>query len=699
MASGYQNFKKLEDLTEAFEELFIGGEEDDAEFRGVKKPSFDKRLKGISDAVAQAGEVYSSTADALSNGVYALSSLEAGSGGSDGTYQLSFSGGGGVGAAGWFTVASGAVSAYQITARGVGYTSAPTVSFAASAGLTGASAIAVISANREVGQRFYIPSSNDDDFFDEYIVNPGPLAFFEGRSLPNAEAVRQIRSILEAYPIGYFEGGYESDLVGGAFELDEVGRVIRRRTGELDKWFIPVDLVRANPPLSESLFEESDFEVDLIGLSELSVTEDGRVLEGLGPGGVVARFGVRQKYLMDYDAELLASPICIVDAFGRVEKKRDEIGSKSLRVAEVTAVNGTGDAAWVEFSGDSYSLRVFDAENAYSGQIGSPNTNHSPELDDERNVIYVRDSVRYFQKLGEYEERPFLANQLVVGWGDSMTAAGSGYGNLFNSDHPEYSFSNQGMGGQRAEAIAARTGALPITCRITGNEIPASGSVVLSGNPTPAILLTSGVRSLKVSIGGVEGMLEKDASGVHTFTRTSGGATVTVPDPVSVTVLSGLSNLVSLNDVLERTNIFWIGRNDVGKIDYDEVEVLSLIRAAVDQQRPYCRKLLVVGVTNGIYDLSTSQGGTKSSDTEAQEALEQILSLNSALSDEYGANFIDMMPALQTENPAFFTTYNVNGTAYSVLDTTFSDDGVHGNSVGRQAVSDIIYNALQTRGW
>ncbi|WP_374961026.1 hypothetical protein [Spongiibacter tropicus] len=148
--------------------------------------------KGIAesaaDAAAASGEVYDSTADALSNGVYSLDSLVAGSGGTDGTYPLAFSGGGGSGAAGWFTVASGAVSAYQITARGVGYTSAPTVSFAASSGLTGASATAVISANREVGQYFYLRSVGDL-FREEYVVEPGPVASATDQSLPSSAAI------------------------------------------------------------------------------------------------------------------------------------------------------------------------------------------------------------------------------------------------------------------------------------------------------------------------------------------------------------------------------------------------------------------------------------------------------------------------------------------------------------------------------
>lgn len=195
MADEYTNAQKLAAVTAAFEEMFKGDDATDVTYDGETKPSVEKRFKQIIDdygnivdltaaaeaaagAAAASGEIYNSTADALSNGVYSLDSLVAGSGGTDGTYPLAFSGGGGSGAAGWFAVASGAVSTYQITARGVGYTSAPAVSFAASAGLTGASADAVIATNREVGDWFWLPGSSAAGALDLYEVTAGPVATY-----------------------------------------------------------------------------------------------------------------------------------------------------------------------------------------------------------------------------------------------------------------------------------------------------------------------------------------------------------------------------------------------------------------------------------------------------------------------------------------------------------------------------------------
>jgi len=113
------------------------------------------------DAALLSRGVFATTAKALSKGVVSLTSLVGGTGGTNGTFALAFSGGAGSGAAGVFTVAGGIVVSTNITSSGDSYTSAPTVSFTASSGLTGASATAVIEANVNSGEYFSVPSAND----------------------------------------------------------------------------------------------------------------------------------------------------------------------------------------------------------------------------------------------------------------------------------------------------------------------------------------------------------------------------------------------------------------------------------------------------------------------------------------------------------------------------------------------------------
>lgn len=92
----------------------------------------EERWVGVHDVTTYAG-----------SGIVRLVQGNVGSGGTNGTFALGFSGGGGSGAAGTFTVAGGVMTAINLTAKGTGYTSAPTVSMSASAGLTGAAVTAV----------------------------------------------------------------------------------------------------------------------------------------------------------------------------------------------------------------------------------------------------------------------------------------------------------------------------------------------------------------------------------------------------------------------------------------------------------------------------------------------------------------------------------------------------------------------------
>ncbi len=133
-------------------------------------------IESVRDAVLLYRGAHINTANALSKGVYGINQTANGSGGTNGTFSLAFSGGAGSGAAGIFVVASGAVVSTLITANGYGYTSAPAVSYAASAGLTGAAGTSIIANNADVGEHFSVPTSGLADKSTLYRVDAGPVA-------------------------------------------------------------------------------------------------------------------------------------------------------------------------------------------------------------------------------------------------------------------------------------------------------------------------------------------------------------------------------------------------------------------------------------------------------------------------------------------------------------------------------------------
>lgn len=244
----------------------------------------DQVVESVADAAASAeaaaagGEVYASTADALSNGVYSLDSLVVGSGGTDGTFALSFSGGAGSGAAGWFTVVSGAISAYEITARGRGYTSAPTVSFAASAGLSGASATAVISANRSVGQYFYVPSATDAGFMTQYEVTTGPVATATGKILPSVQAIGEAENRGRANLDQVKKGQGQRDAVAGyVYSIRDVLNKIALALTEQGETYLAGIVTDLNSPSRDVSLIPFAIK-DNAGKSAIGVDEAGRAV-------------------------------------------------------------------------------------------------------------------------------------------------------------------------------------------------------------------------------------------------------------------------------------------------------------------------------------------------------------------------------------------------------------------------------------
>lgn len=125
------------------------------------------------DASLYGKGIFPTIAAAIGLGVIGSGAITAGSGGTNGTFDLAFTGGAGSGAAGRFVVAGGALTQILITAPG-SYTVAPSFSFAASAGLAGAAAAVVLGKNADVGEYFWTKVSAG--VLGLYNVTAGPVA-------------------------------------------------------------------------------------------------------------------------------------------------------------------------------------------------------------------------------------------------------------------------------------------------------------------------------------------------------------------------------------------------------------------------------------------------------------------------------------------------------------------------------------------
>jgi hypothetical protein len=161
---------------------------------------------GLSAAAALAlanGYLFDTAAEGVSQGVVSLTITAAGSGGANGQFALAFSGGGGTLAAGTFTVSGGAVTAVNLTKRGKNYTSNPTVSTAASTGLTGATVTAA-KGNYAVPDGEYFLVKGTGDTFATLYKNVGGVATAQSLSIPSLTGITSLTTaaIISSAPSG-----------------------------------------------------------------------------------------------------------------------------------------------------------------------------------------------------------------------------------------------------------------------------------------------------------------------------------------------------------------------------------------------------------------------------------------------------------------------------------------------------------------
>lgn len=155
-------------------------------------------------AIAGSIPTWPTTAAGIGQGVAGIASIVAGSGGADGTFALAYSGGTQVLApVGVFTVAGGALVSVTITYPGYYSAGTPTLSFAASAGLTGASAIAQMAANTPVNGFFATPSPISTEGAIIY-KNVAGVATELART-PSAVAVSDVQAGLQVIQDGLVE--------------------------------------------------------------------------------------------------------------------------------------------------------------------------------------------------------------------------------------------------------------------------------------------------------------------------------------------------------------------------------------------------------------------------------------------------------------------------------------------------------------
>ncbi|MGE5501240.1 MAG: SGNH/GDSL hydrolase family protein [Ignavibacteriales bacterium] len=336
-------------------------------------------------ASAASSQYYAASADGVSNGVASISGLVAGSGGTNGQFDLAFSGGGGSGAAGRFVVSGGAVTTVTLTAAGHGYTSAPTISFAASAGLTGASASAVIAGNTNDGEYYLVQGADADTAFELWQNVSGSATYrrdFPSKSYLDNQVITGSDSALCGYEWAVIDSQYriiEGQQINGPYVIWAPMRIVNLSVDDFSSGTITTNEIIT--PL-DTIGGTSDPE--LSGYLEAQVDKNYRVIAG------------RTAALREVHPRSFYWP------------------------------SSDDSASWRVTCTDGNVRKISGATGAVTA-LTSANADRYPRvLPDESGVIFQRDQgmgvwADYYVPIGGGTAQPVDSLPQIAGWGDSMT--------------------------------------------------------------------------------------------------------------------------------------------------------------------------------------------------------------------------------------------------------------------------------------
>ncbi len=209
----------------------------------------------------------------------------------------------------------------------------------------------------------------------------------------------------------------------------------------------------------------------------------------------------------------------------------------------------------------------------------------------------------------------------IAGWGSStmniaspiLAAMAAGYG---------AAYFNGGKGGELAQHIAARMGAIPMLARVAGGIIPASGSVdVTSSNVPPNVSM----QSFAGTLAGVAGTMAANGNTGFTFTRAATGAATAVADDTPFFPTAGPLQRAAVT-------ILNIGKNNITQngTNYTVEQITAYCDTMYDWLAPLVKRALVLG---HFVNNDEPAGGAKRA---------KILAVNAAWAQRYGVQFVDL---------------------------------------------------------
>lgn len=312
----------------------------------------------------------------------------------------------------------------------------------------------------------------------------------------------------------------------------------------------------------------------------------------------------------------------------------------TLNVSNFTspaAVHGADGIFTVEsVSGVS---QIIKYNNGIKTQLTTVGANTAPSLTAETPVRVLFSSTRTgtqsYQVMNTDGSRlaHAIAPKNTVIWGDSMTNF-LGTTPLENALGDGRRIVSIGYGGKNSVFIAQRQGGYLSTGTISGAQIPASGSVSVTGLAAP---VDNKVPTFNCSVDGIAGTLNHNG-GSPTFTRSSAGTALPVTNPVTfVPILNDVISAVTYH-LCEYTSILWLGRNGVGGAPEDTD--VSVYTGVINEIRNLSKRILILPIFNGGY--SSESNGDPAIPTSGTSGYDTIMSRNASIAAAFPQYWYDV---------------------------------------------------------
>jgi hypothetical protein len=376
-----------------------------------------------------------------------------------------------------------------------------------------------------------------------------------------------------------------------------------------------------------------------------------------------------------------------------------KLSSPSLDLAGVTAPLEVEDYVFsVANIGGKQQLFRTGKTSGVRSQATALGNNSAPRLSsDGSKVVYSTDRnvsrEGFFQLLagtkhGGAVEHPVLPRTTIMPLGDSLTAAdyaSTVAATLGTALLVPSTDAAAGIGSQNSTQIAARYGALALTCSLAGDTMNAGPSplTAISAHLISRVADAAGtVRTLRAAILGVSGTLTSTQSPTvvsgalvyagqwytYTFTPDVGQA---LPGAVP----AGSALVIDPEARQDSTLLCWVGRNDVGGAAGWQVTLKANIAAIFAAYKPLVRHIGLLSITNSTGEPSGSAN------------YNDIVALNAELAALYPDSFVDVR-----------TAYNA-GTATDIPAAANTSDGIHYTAAGKAVIAGAVATFITTKGW